>query len=328
MIKLKYLFNNTGLAEMLLQNWNYDADSLDLFRYYRISSNAIYPFRFEGNTRLLRFAPESEKNKANTLAELAFIAYLKDNGFNVMEAIASKQGSELVEAATPWGDYTASVFKRVPGQAFDQTDFNAAALYAYGQTLGQLHLLSSTYAPETHRRWSYEEVLDWIEEELSAFPEETAALHEAQQLRNYFQTWLVSDTHYGLIHYDFECDNVFYDTETGLCHVIDFDDAMYHWYAMDIYVALENLQEFIAPEDWEHKKQHFVDGYASEFVWNKETEAMLPGCKRFDSLYGYARVRRAMAETWHNEPEWMAQLRSRLEQSLKEAEASIGKEIE
>ncbi|MGG4147355.1 phosphotransferase, partial [Paenibacillus algorifonticola] len=323
----KYLFNNTDLAEMLLQNWSYDADSLELFQYYRISSNAVYPFRFEGNTRLLRFAPQSEKNKANTLAELAFIAYLKENGFNVLEAVAAKQGSELVEAVTPWGNYAASVFKRVPGQSFDQVDFNAAALFAYGKTLGELHRLSSTYTPEKQRRWTYEEVLDWIEEELSAFPEETAALYEAKQLRNYFQTWPVSDTHFGLIHYDFECDNVFYDKETGFCHVIDFDDAMYHWYAMDIYVALESLQEFIAPEDWERKKQLFADGYTSEFVWNVETEAMLPGCKRFDNLYSYARVKRAIAETWQNEPEWMMQLRNRLEQSLKEAEASFGKEI-
>ncbi|WP_155973157.1 hypothetical protein [Paenibacillus sp. Leaf72] len=44
-------------------------------------------------------------------------------------------------------------------------------------------------------------------------------------------------------------------------------------------------------------------------------------------MYSYARVRRAIAETWDNESEWMVQLRSRLEQSLKEAEASFGKEI-
>ncbi|WP_338556340.1 phosphotransferase [Paenibacillus sp. KS-LC4] len=327
MIKFKYLFNNVELAEMLLQNWCYDEDSLDLFNYYRISSNAIYPFRFEGNTRLLRFAPELEKNKANTLAELAFIAYLKDNGFNVLEAIASKQGAVLVEAATPWGDYTASVFKRVPGQAFEQSGFDAAALFTYGKTLGQLHCLSSAYSPETYRRWSYKEVLEWIEVELSAFPKETAALNEVQQLRSYFQTLPVSNTYFGLIHYDFECDNVFYDSDNGCCHVIDFDDAMYHWYAMDIYVALDNLQEFIAPEDWLLKKQHFIDGYTSEFVWNVETEAMLPGCKRFNSLYKYARVKRAMAEAWNNEPMWMVQLRSSLEQSLKEAEACFGQKI-
>lgn len=35
--------------------------------------------------------------------------------------------------------------------------------------------------------------------------------------------------------------NVFYDEETGSCNMIDFDDSMYHWYAMDIEQALDSL---------------------------------------------------------------------------------------
>lgn len=48
MIKLKYLFDNRNLAEMLLGNWDYDKCSLEMFKYYRISSNAIYPFQNNG----------------------------------------------------------------------------------------------------------------------------------------------------------------------------------------------------------------------------------------------------------------------------------------
>lgn len=69
MLKLKYLFNNVNLAEMLLKNWEYDSESLDMFQYYRISSNAIYPFRYEGKTCLLRFAPRQRKCKSNIAAE-------------------------------------------------------------------------------------------------------------------------------------------------------------------------------------------------------------------------------------------------------------------
>lgn len=48
MLKLKYLFQHHDLAEMILKNWNYDPESLDMFQYYRISSNAVYPFRDQG----------------------------------------------------------------------------------------------------------------------------------------------------------------------------------------------------------------------------------------------------------------------------------------
>lgn len=48
---------------------------------------------------------------------------------------------------------------------------------------------------------------------------------------------------YGLIHYDFKYDNVFYHAEQDICWVIDFDDGMYHWFAMDIQRALQSLEE-------------------------------------------------------------------------------------
>ncbi|WFR65724.1 hypothetical protein P9222_00285 [Paenibacillus amylolyticus] len=67
MLTLKYLFQHNDLAEMILKNWNYDPESLDMFQYYRISSNAVYPFREQGEVRLLRFAPVEEKSES-TLA--------------------------------------------------------------------------------------------------------------------------------------------------------------------------------------------------------------------------------------------------------------------
>src|SRR5690348_10103928 len=102
MLKLKYLFNNVNLAEMILQNWHFDEGSMEMFKYYRISSNAVYPFKFDGKTQLLRFAPKSEKLDSNILAELEFISYLRNNQCGVLETVASKHGEELVEARTPW----------------------------------------------------------------------------------------------------------------------------------------------------------------------------------------------------------------------------------
>jgi hypothetical protein len=72
MLKLKYLFNNVDLAEMLLKNWDFDEQSLDMLKYYRISSNAIYPFQSQGKTQFLRFSPKTEKCRENILAELDF----------------------------------------------------------------------------------------------------------------------------------------------------------------------------------------------------------------------------------------------------------------
>lgn len=102
MMKLKYFFDNPELAHMLLKNWDYDESSLDMFRSCRISANAIYPFTRNEEVRLLRFCPTSEKIKDNLLAELEFIAYLRNNQYQAVASVLAKTGEELVQRLTPW----------------------------------------------------------------------------------------------------------------------------------------------------------------------------------------------------------------------------------
>ncbi|WP_019911924.1 phosphotransferase enzyme family protein [Paenibacillus sp. HW567] len=320
MLKLKYLFNNVDLAEMLLANWEFDRESLHLFQYYRISSNAIYPFECGGQNRLLRFAPQSEKLKSNLLAELEFIAYLRDRGYGVLEAVPSRGGDQLIEAQTPWGAYSATVFKRVAGVRMDNVPMDDKTVFRYGQALGELHRLSGEYSPVQSKRWCHNEVLEWIRQVLSGFPEETAAMAETEVLAEYFHTLPVTKANYGLIHYDFELDNVFYDEAGDAVNVIDFDDAMYHWYAVDIGQALDHLQEEVSPEVLDHKKQCFMDGYATRYKLPEDGPS-IAACRRFAGLYGYARTLHSTAEKWEHEPEWLIGLRGRLD-AYKQSEAS------
>ncbi|KGP81412.1 MULTISPECIES: phosphotransferase enzyme family protein [unclassified Paenibacillus] len=316
MLKLKYLFQNNDLAEMILKNWSYDLESLDMFQYYRISSNAVYPFRDQGEVRLLRFAPIEEKNQTNLAAELEFLSFLKLNQYGVMEAVPSREGNELVEAHTPWGMYYASVFKRVQGNQMGSIDLNDPIVHSLGEALGRLHRLSCEYTPKQAKRWTYTDVLDWMKDVLGEFPGENAALNEVEVLRDSFAHWPVTQQTFGLIHYDFELDNVFYDEESQSCYAIDFDDAMYHWYAMDVEQSLDSLQEEIQPEQWEQKKQAFMQGYWAEAGDTYDMESMFHACRRFANLYGYVRVLRSGAEQWAHEPEWMSGLRVRLDKAM------------
>ncbi|MEK4329719.1 phosphotransferase [Paenibacillus sp. FSL R7-0297] len=311
MLKLEYLHNNEELASMLLGNWEFDPESLHLFQYYRISSNAVYPFENAGENQLLRFAPAAEKRKDNVRAELEFIAYLRECGYGVLEAVASNTGEKLVEADTPWGAYYASVFKRVGGVQLGSTELSDHILYKYGEALGQLHQLSSEYTPVEAARWSHKDVLEWMLSVLAEFPWEEAAVAEARLLIEYFSGQPVTTKNYGLTHYDFELDNVFYDEGTDTISAIDFDDAMYHWYAADIEQALDSLRGEVAPETYEHQKQCFMDGYAGWYNLPQEGPSMA-ACRRFADLYGYVRILRSAAEQSEHEPEWLITLRSRL----------------
>jgi Ser/Thr protein kinase RdoA (MazF antagonist) len=313
---------------MLLRNWAFDEESLDMFKYYRISSNAIYPFKCRGKTQLLRFAPKEEKRRTDTLAELDFIAYLRNNGYGVLRSVRSLRGEKLIEARTPWGEYFAAVFERVSGVQLSRTDLSDLIIFSYGRALGRLHQLSSQYTPGEPRRWAYSDVLEWIRQELANFPEEALALKEAQMLRSYFAALPRSSANYGLVHYDFEYDNVFYDEQSKSCNVIDFDDAMYHWYAMDIERALNSLQDLVPEVDlFEQKKRLFLDGYRAEFELPDDFEATQHVFRRFAGIYGYVRTLRSMAEHWEHEPEWMTNLRERLSARLVEESRHFGGEL-
>ncbi|SDW18014.1 phosphotransferase enzyme family protein [Paenibacillus sp. CF384] len=328
MLKLKYLFHNENLTEMILRNWDYDAESTEMFQKYRISSNAIYPFLKEGKTQLLRFAPIEEKSRTNIEAELAFIKYLQEHEYGVLVAVKSNAGEELAEIQTPWGGYYASVFERVPGSAMNQTDLTDEIVFSHGQALGELHRLSSEYEPGDQRRWSHREVLDWIDDQIKELPNEEAARSEVQLLRDYFAVLPIHSQNYGLIHYDYEYDNVFYDYETKRCYAIDFDDAMYHWYAMDIEQALDSLQDCISEELYDHKKQRFLEGYSTAYALPENMESVLPALRRFANIYGYARLIRCVAETWDHEPEWMQHLRTRFEHALSRKSTVFGTKLE
>lgn len=327
MMKLRYLFQNYALAEMLLKNWEYDPDSLDLFEDFRISANAIYPFRQNGEVCFLRCCPASEKRLENLAAELEFINYLRHTGYPALEPLPSKTGAELAQKLTPWGEYSATVFKRVPGKAISESNFDDGIILAYGAALGELHALSATYTAPTPRRWSHLQVFDWIAATLKTLPPDRKAANELGMLKEYFSRLPMHAGVYGLTHYDFETDNVFYDEASGRCSVIDFDDAMYHWYMMDITQALYSLRQELDGTAYAQKKAIFLSGYDSQFSIDDDLLAGMPVFRRFANLYRYTRTQRSLQERWDNEPEWMVELRHKLAKALQEDSAAFGRPI-
>lgn len=316
MLKFRYLFNNPDLAEMLVKNWEYDPDSLELFKYFRISANAVYPFQQAGETCFLRFSPVAEKDEKSIIAELEFLSYLRNQGYAALEPLHSKGGQPYVLKESPWGHYLACVFRKVAGKQISQTSFEDEILFAYGSALGELHALSKKYEPRFASRWSHGDVLDWVEAEFSRFSPDRKLLDELNDLREQFSHLPMNGSVYGLIHYDFEPDNVFFDESKYRCAVIDFDDAMYHWYVMDIVQALTAIKDELDMEEISQKEEIFLQGYQQKFILNEEIFNARDLFSRFARLYQYARIRGAMQEQWDNEPDWMVALRKHLSDHL------------
>ena len=116
---------------------------------------------------------------------------------------------------------------------------------------------------------------------------------------------------------------MFYDKETKTCAVIDFDDGMYHWYALDIEQVFDSLEDELSGEALQTAKDEFIRGYQEEHCYTEEMKLSHPIMRRFINLYGYARLIRCVAEKFSNEPEWLVALRKKLGTAILEKETSI-----
>lgn len=312
MLKLKDLIENFDLAKEILGNWEYDRDTIDgCLEYFRISSNAVYPFRQNGRLCFLRFAPVSEKQLSNIKGEIDFILYLRRNGFPALEPIMSKNGRYIITVQTAEGTFYATAFYAVEGEPIEDTDFSDTVCFQYGKTLGRLHRLSSEYEPATKKQ-DYKDILNLIQKRLCELDTGPSLVPLLEKLQNKLSLLPAHKSRYGLIHYDFECDNVFYDEKENTCHVIDFDDGIYHFYALDLEQALDSISEE-APEDKTlSAKNAFLKGYKSEYLFDGFTSSLLPLMRCFCDLYSYTRLLYCLSEDVPNPPDWMTELKEKL----------------
>jgi len=330
MLKLRYLFDNRDLALMLLENWEYDKDALNMLDYFRISANAIYPYKNNVEIFFLRFSPYGENTETEINEEIKFIQYLHKNGLNVLEPVLSKEGKYLLNKNTPWGNYLVCSFKKVEGDRLDGfnsdgIDFTDEVLIGYGKTLGKLHKLSSEYE-KTSKKSCFEmlnEMEYFINNKINKKKE--MIIKEIKAVKNLLQKIPQNKSNFGLIHGDYELDNVFYNKETKKFSIIDFGSSMYHWFAMDIEITLNNLMEEFPKNDFEKMKALFIQGYKEECQINEEK--LFPVFRRFDELRRYINLKEVIEESWDNEPTWMSELRKELNGIITEIENNIERKI-
>jgi len=316
MLKLGYLVENFALAQHALQNWAHDEATLpERLGWFRISSNAVYPFDRAGRLCFLRLSPAAEKAERELAGEIDFLQYLNRCGYPAMRPIPAEDGRLLLTLDTPWGTWFASAFEGVPGHPLEDLPMTDALARSYGAALGRLHALAMAYDPPVQRR-SHEDVLTWVARTLETHGAPEKARRATAEVAGLLRALPQDRASYGLVHYDFEPDNVFWDGET--CSAIDFEDGMLHFWAVDVVQALDELDT-----EWH---EAFLHGYRAACPDAEVDEREFPLMRRFRDLYSCARLLHCLSEKPAAEPEWMPQLTARLEMSLTELMRSIGEE--
>lgn len=313
MMKLKNLVENFDLARLALQHYPHDADTLDeMLPRFRISSNAVYPYLDQGQLCFLRMAPVEEKELTYIQAEIEFILYLRANGYPAMQPIANDRNEYAFHLDSPWGTYCVSAFAGVPGMPIENSPSTPELIRAYGRALGQFHALSAACDAAIPRP-AWDEAL--TRQMLTDAGAEDTILDACDHLSNELHALPVSPATYGVIHYDYEPDNVFWVESTQSISVIDFDDCIYGWYAMDVAQALNELDDKWA--------ETFLEGYRSAFPFSPEQEAQIALMRRYIDLRSYAQLKHCLSEGSPNPPEWMVKLRVMLERKLTALEKAI-----
>ena len=320
MMKLHNLVDNRELAIHLLSYWGYDEERSEVLSQFRISANAVYPFYRDGKLHFLRFSPLAEKSLLTLEAELDYLHYLAAQGFGVALLLVAQNGKEIIEASTPWGDYLAVVFRKAEGVRADRVSHSDAFFYGYGKALGQLHCLSKNFQPRLSKRDTWEDKLAWCVACLQKCAAAEKMLFEAKQLMQDLAKLPLDRDCYGLVHYDYELDNVFYDDARQTYSVIDFDDAHYHWYGMDIVGSLDNLDEELEQGLAEKAKQSFLEGYDSCGCKSRELMLHADIFRRYAALFKYTRCLRAIYNQDEDLQPWMGKLREHLRSLITEIE--------
>ena len=127
-------------------------------------------------------------------------------------------------------------------------------------------------------------------------PAEHAAWRELEAVERAL-TDLPAGESFGMIHYDFELDNICWDGLTPA--ILDFDDCGPHWFAADIAFALRDLFEDrgsrVNLED--ERFQAFLRSYRAQRSIDQDALRLIPLFLRWHNLVGFARIAYSIFDT-------------------------------
>ncbi|WP_226641358.1 phosphotransferase enzyme family protein [Mesobacillus subterraneus] len=298
------------LAEEILERWGYDRGTVF---YYRASSNFLFVFKKAGKRYFLRFSDSNEKAYSQIESEMNILEYLRDQPICVALPVRSNNGNLIECIEVDIGTYYAVVFEALPGKQLEIEELEEDDFHAWGNHLGRLHKIFKEMPAEY--RSGRKDVQDQLDDVFKNIPDyETAALKEFDAIKHWVGALGRSNENFGVIHYDFELDNLIWqDGEIG---ILDFDDCMNNWFVADIAYALRDILK--TRDDMENPFVHaFIAGYQSETQLDQLLVKELPMFIRMHNLFTFVSLLRIIDVPESMDlPEGLINLKEKLKQYI------------
>jgi len=303
------------IAENILKNWKHDPNSAI---YFRASANFVFRFTRDGKNHFLRFNSLAERKREEIEGEIELLEFLNQQGSNIVKPVLSLNNRFIEEYATGEDTYLAVVFEALEGKRYEIEELKNEQFFLWGKALGKLHHQLDK-APDSikRKRKNWKTHLSFIREQVN--PANTSACRELERLEKWAEENHAPE---GLIHFDFELDNVHWHDKA--LNILDFDDSAVYWYGADIAFALRDL--FGEGIDNEHTSltgdgidmenpsfRRFMEGYSSQFRIDPNLYRDLPVFIRFHNLFFYARLSRSIDIVIDEDtPDWLSGLYHKL----------------
>jgi Ser/Thr protein kinase RdoA (MazF antagonist) len=308
---------SSPVAERILEHWGHDRGSV---RFFRSSANFLYVFRNEGRYHFLRFADGSERSREAIGAEVELLGWLTGAGIDAALPVPSGRGNLVETVETRWGTFHAVVFPAMEGEQLEIGDLDEPGFRRWGAALGELHAALEGYpGAGSPARPDWRDHLELAREYVS---EDAPALRdELEEIASALAALPQPRDTYGLIHSDFELDNLIW--RDGSVGILDFDDCSRLWYVADIAFALGDLFEENA-DLGDKRFRAFVHGYSEHRPLDQDLPSRVPLFLRLQALLRYARLVRAVdLAVGPEHPKWLGELSRKLHARMSSYRTSV-----
>jgi Ser/Thr protein kinase RdoA (MazF antagonist) len=305
---------HSDIADQIASFWEPDAGSV---KFFRASANFVFVFHKDKKKYFLRFAHTSERQKDRIRTELDYLRHLSNAGIMLAEPVPSRTGNLVESVSTVLGEFHAVVFEGLPGTQMEFDEIPPEYFNHWGRSLGKLHKASQGYPSAGRPGWK--DHLDMVE---NILPESnTDALSVLEEIQNHLAALQQTRENFGMIHFDYELDNIVWDSEKA--GAIDFDDCANYWFAADIAFALRDLFDDSSgnydPKDESFLK--FIEGYRLERDISQTELDVFPLFMNLHNLITYAKLVRTLDPvTAEIEPAWLITLREKLLRKMRSYE--------
>lgn len=289
-------------------------------RFFRASANFVFGLQRQGELGFLRFADSSERRRDVIEAEVRLVDWLASDGLPVARPLLSDCGNHMESVETGSGTFHAVLLGALKGDQLEIKNLDLAHFRAWGAALGGLHAAMRRYSDgELTARPSWNDHLQWIRSNVAGAP--PAVRIELAEIAAALEAFPVHPDNFGLIHGDFELDNLIW--QDGAVQVLDFDDAAHWWYSADIAFALRDL--FADGFDATNPALlAFTESYAAHHPLDSQSIDQVPIFLRLAKLTTYARIARGLdLMPSLPYPDWLTGLEGKLRARMEAYAASL-----